>query len=148
MDAISVPSGSLTGVAERRREGQSLRAVLVDDERLALTRLAQMLEKRGGIELAGLFTKCSELLARFAALSVDVAFLDIQMPGMNGLELAHALRQMQPDLPIIFVTAYDHYAWDEFRLRDADYLMKPLTEQALDAAIKRIYACEEEEYRG
>lgn len=147
MDAISVPTGSLTEVTKRRREGQSLRAVLVDDERLAIARLAQMLEKREGIELAGQFTKCSELLAQFAALNVDVAFLDIQMPGMNGLEMAEVLRQMQPNLRIVFVTAYDHYALDEFRLKDVEYLMKPLNEQALDAAIERILA-REEEYRG
>jgi two-component SAPR family response regulator len=147
VDAISIPPGSLTGVTKRRREGQSLRAVLVDDERLAIARLAQMLEKCCDIELAGQFTKCSDLLGQFTALNVDVAFLDIQMPGMNGLELAEVLRQMQPDLRIVFVTAYDHYALDEFRLKDVYYLMKPLNEHALDAAIERILACEEE-YRG
>jgi len=118
--------------------GGTLRAVLVDDERLAIMRLARMLEKRGDVELVGMFTRCSELIGPFPEMDVDAAFLDIDMPGMSGLELAEVLLEIKPSLSIVFVTAHNHYAREELRVKDFDYLLKPLDAHALAAVIERI----------
>lgn len=115
-----------------------MRAVIVDDERLAVVRLQQILENRADVEIVGAFTRYSELLREFKRLRPDVAFLDIDMPGMNGLELAAALLEMDEDLEIVFITAYDQYALEAFRVNALDYLLKPVDESVLDHTVRRI----------
>lgn len=115
-----------------------MRAVIVDDERLAILRLEQILECRDDVEVVGAFTRYSELLSGFASLKPDVVFLDIDMPGMNGLELAASLNGMDEQLEVVFITAYDQYALEAFRVNAVDYLLKPVDEEALARTIERV----------
>ena len=111
----------------------TLRAYLVDDEAPALRRLARMLG--GRVELAGSSTDPARALAELDGGGVDVAFLDIHMPGMTGLELAARLR----DPPIIvFTTAYDQHALAAFAVNAVDYLLKPVREEDLERALAKV----------
>jgi two-component SAPR family response regulator len=115
-----------------------VKVVIVDDERLAIVRIQQIIESREEVEIVGAFTKQSQLLEEFPRLAPDVAFLDIDMPGMNGLELAASLLEMNGDLEIVFVTAYDQYALEAFRVNAIDYLLKPVDEDGLVNTLNRI----------
>ncbi|WP_186809820.1 response regulator [Paenibacillus polysaccharolyticus] len=115
-----------------------VRVVIVDDERLAIMRLQHILKGIEEVEVVGTYTNVSELLNDFPRLQPDAAFLDIDMPGMNGLELAANLQGMELDTEIVFITAYDQYALDAFRVNALDYLLKPVDEVALRDTIRRI----------
>lgn len=116
-----------------------MRVAIVDDERLAVLRIQQILEGREDIEVVGAFTKYTELLQEFTRLSPDAVFLDIDMPGMNGLELAASLLEIDEHLEIVFITAYDQFALEAFRVNAVDYLLKPVDEGSLGQTIKRIH---------
>ncbi|MBU5354685.1 response regulator [Paenibacillus barcinonensis] len=116
-----------------------MRVVIVDDERLAIMRLQHILEGIEEVEVVATYTNYSELLNDFPRLQPDAAFLDIDMPGMNGLELAANLQGMELDTEIVFITAYDQYALDAFRVNALDYLLKPVDEIALRNTIHRIF---------
>ena len=120
----------------------SLRAVVVDDEQLAREELCYMLEKMGDVEVlaqAGNGLEAVGIVERFAP---DVVFLDVQMPGLSGFEVAHRLIQSGTSPNIIFVTAFDKHAIEAFEVNAVDYLLKPVDgarlEQALEKARKRL----------
>src|SRR5271166_2114772 len=103
-----------------------LRAYLVDDEPLAIDRLARLLGRYEGLKIEGSATDPSAALAFLsspAGKAIDVLFLDIQMPGMSGFELLSRLDQ-QPF--VIFATAFDQYALRAFEVNSIDYLLKPV----------------------
>ena len=115
-----------------------IRAYLVDDERLALERLSRLLANMEEVTIAGTACDPAEAL-RFlsgdAARSVDVLFLDIQMPGMTGFELLSRL----PEQPlVIFTTAYDEYALRAFEVNSIDYLLKPIEPEQLERALRKL----------
>lgn len=116
-----------------------MRVVIVDDERLAVQRLAQILESRDDVEVVGAFTRYTDLLQEFTRLRPDAVFLDIDMPGMNGLELAAALIGLDEHLEVVFITAYDQYAVEAFRVNAVDYLLKPIDENSLARSIQRLH---------
>lgn len=115
-----------------------MKAVIIDDERLAVLRLQQILESWEEVEIVGAFTRYSDLLEEFPRLKPDVAFLDIDMPGINGLELASSLIELDEQVEIVFITAYNQYALDAFRVNAIDYLLKPIDEELLARTISRI----------
>jgi two-component system LytT family response regulator len=115
--------------------GVTLRAYLVDDELLALKRLNRLLQATGCIEVLGSTTAPATALKFLSSETVDVLFLDIQMPGMNGFELLARL-PVQP--MVIFTTAYDEYALRAFEVNSIDYLLKPVEPQQLDRALKKL----------
>lgn len=105
----------------------------VDDERLALADLTNALERacpEGQIFSFRSPTSALEAV-REGRIRPEVAFLDIQMRGWTGLQLAAQLREMLPDLEVVFVTAYPQYALDSYALHARGYLLKPVTEQAV-----------------
>jgi two-component system LytT family response regulator len=111
------------------------RAFLVDDEPLALRRLRRLLEGTGRVEVVGESTDPREALDTLRAGGLDAAFLDIQMPGMSGLELAAQL----PVPPwVVFVTAYDRYALRAFEVNAIDYLLKPVQPGVLARALDKL----------
>ena len=120
------------------REAALLRAFLVDDEQLAVERLQRLLAAFPEIEIAGAAT---DPFAAVAALSdpnsqpVDVLFLDIQMPGMNGFELLARLAN-QPF--VIFTTAFDQHALRAFETNAIDYLLKPIDTDHLERALNKL----------
>src|SRR5689334_6040291 len=102
-----------------------LRVILVDDEEPVLNLMERLLASNGNIEIAGKFTRPEDAISRIGTEQVDVVFLDIQMPGMNGLEAAEYLMEAAPEMDIVFVTAYNEYAIEAFELSAVDYLLKP-----------------------
>jgi two-component system LytT family response regulator len=120
---------------EMPMETALLRAYLVDDEPLAIERLGRLLERAGGLSIAGSATDPAQALNFLNHESIDVLFLDIQMPGMNGFELLSRLN-VQPF--VIFTTAYDEYALRAFEVNSIDYLMKPIDPSQLARALKKL----------
>lgn len=118
-----------------------MRAILVDDERLALRQLKKLLESRADdIEIIGMYADPTEVAPAVKELEPDVVFLDIHMPGMNGLELGEMLQGLQPSLNVVFVTGYDQYAVQAFELYALDYVMKPISANRLIKTMERIRA--------
>ena len=112
-----------------------LRAYIVDDERLAVQRLARLVEATGRVEIAGSTTDPEAALAYLRGHEVDVLFLDIQMPGLSGFEL---LEQLERPPLVIFTTAFDRYAIDAFAANSIDYLLKPIEPERLDRALDKL----------
>lgn len=112
-----------------------MRAVLVDDEPLALKRLRRMLAETELVEVEASFTDPEEAIARIEEDPPDVLFLDIQMPGMSGFELLSRLT-VQP--LVIFTTAYDQYALQAFEVNSIDYLLKPIETEKLARALGKL----------
>ncbi|GAA0381213.1 response regulator [Paenibacillus motobuensis] len=116
-----------------------MRAILVDDERLALRQLKQMLERDvDGVEVIAMFSNPNEVIDGVLRHRPDVVFLDIHMPGVNGLNLARQIQSNVPNTEIVFVTAYDQYAVQAFDLYALDYIMKPIQTNRLQQSIFRL----------
>jgi two-component system, LytTR family, response regulator len=113
-----------------------LRAYLVDDEPLAIERLTRLLSHFDGLSIAGYATDPAKALEFLnGAANVDILFLDIEMPGMNGFELLSRLA-IQPF--VIFTTAYDQYALRAFAVNSIDYLLKPVESEQLERALAKL----------
>jgi two-component system LytT family response regulator/two-component system response regulator LytT len=114
-----------------------LRAVLVDDEQLARDELGYLLGQVGGIEIIGQAGNGVEALNTIDRLHPDVVFLDVQMPGLTGFEVARRMLDAQAPSHIIFVTAYDRHAIEAFEVNAVDYLLKPVDPARLELALDR-----------
>lgn len=114
-----------------------MRALIVDDERLARRGVVLRLNKFKDIEIVGECSDGSSAVKKILELSPDVVFLDIQMPGMNGFEVLRALPK--ENLPnIIFLTAYEQHALRAFEVHALDYLLKPVDDERFAAAVDRV----------
>jgi two-component system LytT family response regulator/two-component system response regulator LytT len=114
-----------------------LRAVLVDDEQLARDELGYLLGQIGGVEVLGQAGNGIEALSAIERLRPDVVFLDVQMPGLTGFEVARRMVDAQAASHIIFVTAYDQHAIEAFEVNAVDYLLKPVDQARLEVALER-----------
>ena len=116
----------------------NLRAVVVDDEQLAREDLCFLLEQLGGIDVVGQAGNGVEGLATIETMAPEVVFLDVQMPGMSGFEVARRLLEKESASQIVFVTAYDQYAIEAFEVNAVDYLLKPIEQVRLEQALHRV----------
>src|SRR5215831_10848635 len=114
-----------------------LRTVLVDDEQLARDELSYLLSQIDGIDVVGQAGDGVEALAAIKRLQPDVVFLDIQMPGLTGFEVARRMIDHQLSSHIIFVTAFDQHAIEAFEVNAVDYLLKPVDPNRLEIALQR-----------
>jgi two-component system LytT family response regulator len=115
-----------------------MKALLVDDERLARNELRRLLAAFPDISVAGEAANAKQAREQLAALKPDLLFLDVQMPGETGMEL---LESLEPPVPqVIFTTAYDEFAVKAFELNALDYLLKPVDPARLAAAVDRLPA--------
>jgi two-component system response regulator LytT len=114
-----------------------LRAVVVDDEQLARDELGYLLGRIGGVEVIGQAGNGIEALTTIDQLQPDVVFLDVQMPGLTGFEVARRMVDKQTASHIIFVTAYDQHAIEAFEVNAVDYLLKPVDPSRLGIAVGR-----------
>ena len=112
-----------------------IRTLIVDDEQPARERLRQMLGVMDGLEVVGEAQDGEEAIQRVLELGPDLVFLDIQMPGLTGLEVVKALKPPRPK--IVFCTAYDQYALSAFEQQALDYLLKPVKRERLAQAVSR-----------
>jgi DNA-binding LytR/AlgR family response regulator len=119
-----------------------MRVILVDDELPALDELSYQLNKFEQIEIIAQFTDSIAALKEIERLEPDAVFLDIDMPILNGLNLATELLEQDKSLPIIFITAYNHYALQAFEVNAIDYIVKPVRlsrlQQTVDKLQKRV----------
>lgn len=112
-----------------------MRALIVDDERLARKELNTLLEEYDNIEIIGEAANADEAFEMINELSPDLLFLDIQMPGKTGFELL----EMLDDVPkVIFTTAYDEFALKAFEVNALDYLLKPIQDDRLRDSISKL----------
>ena len=116
--------------------GRAVRVVVVEDEPLALARLCDLLEEQPGVEVVARAASGREGLAAVAAHRPDAVFLDVEMPGMTGTELMHALREPRPD--VVFVTAYPQHAVEAFAGGAVHYLLKPVSRVGVAQALSRL----------
>src|SRR5580765_1141277 len=114
-----------------------LRTVLVDDEQLARDELSYLLGQIDGIEVIGQAGDGVEAFATIKRLQPDVVFLDVQMPGLTGFEVARRMIDDQLSSHIIFVTAFDQHAIEAFEVNAVDYLLKPVDPNRLETALRR-----------
>lgn len=114
--------------------------LVVDDEAPARDELAWLLERDPRIASVRSAGSAAEALRVLQEGGVDAVFLDIHMPGLSGLDLAQVLSNFKEPPPIVFVTAHDEHAVDAFDLRAVDYVLKPVREDRLAEAVRRLVA--------
>jgi DNA-binding LytR/AlgR family response regulator len=115
-----------------------MRVLAVDDELPALEDLVRLLEASPAVERVESAASAEEALVALAGGSaIDAVFLDVRMPGLDGLELARVLRRFEHPPAVVFVSAFDDAAVDAFELAAVDYLRKPVSRRRLDEAIQR-----------
>ena len=108
-----------------------MKAICVDDERLLMEDALSMCRWLDCIDEAHGFTRAEAALEFARENPVDIALLDIDMPGMNGLELAAELKKLRPEARVVFLTGYSEFAVEAFRLHASGYLLKPVSKEAL-----------------
>lgn len=114
-----------------------MRIIAVDDERLALEDFTDMCTSIGGIDDLKTFNNPVEALKYATHEKIDVAFLDIEMPVIKGIDLAKSLHDIDPDIRVIFLTGFSEYALDAFSVDAVDYLMKPFSAEMLERALEK-----------
>src|SRR5712671_2853630 len=116
----------------------TISALLVDDEQLAREELSYLLKEFADIEVLASAKNGLEAIKLIEQLEPDVVFLDVHMPGLDGLGVIQKLREKNIPLPhFILATAYDQYALEAFRLEALDYLLKPVDRDRLTLSIDR-----------
>ncbi len=118
--------------------GTPLTALVIDDERPALDELSYLLGRDARIGEVHACDSATDALRLIQEREVDVVFLDIQMPGLGGLDLAQVLARFRNPPPVVFVTAHEAHAVEAFDLHAVDYVLKPVREERLAEAVRRV----------
>jgi DNA-binding LytR/AlgR family response regulator len=121
-----------------RQESHRLRVLVVDDERPALDDLAWLLERDPRVGTVVTSDSAAEALRILQEQAVDAVFMDIRMPGLTGLDLARVLSRFRSPPPVVFVTAFEDHAVDAFELNAVDYVLKPVRDDRLTEAVRRV----------
>jgi two-component system, LytTR family, response regulator len=119
-----------------------MRVVIIDDERLACEELKSVLKNYPNYQIVGEARNGQEGLALIESTDPDLVFCDVQMPGMTGFEMLSKLETMPR---VVFVTAYDEFAIDAFKVKAIDYVLKPIDPERFRETIEKINASEEED---
>lgn len=119
-------------------ENLALRGIIVDDDDLILDILETMVLDTGLLEIRGKFTNPLLALEQIQKEELEVIFLDIQMPDINGLELAEKILQLKHQVQIVFITAHSEYAVEAFEVNALDYLLKPVSKNRLLKTLSRL----------
>lgn len=115
-----------------------IRTILVDDEELSIKRLKKILTECGGLEICNTFSNSLEAYEYIKENNIDVAFLDIAMPDVDGMTFLDMLRDIDSNIDVVFVTGYDEHAVKAFELNALDYLMKPVTLERMQNTLDKI----------
>ena len=113
-----------------------MKILLVDDEELQLIRLENACKKV--MPDSEFFSFTNPIKVMESNINFDLAFLDIEMPGLNGIQLAKKLKSINPKIKIIFVTAYNNYALDAYRVHASGYITKPVNENKIKVEIDEL----------
>src|ERR1700680_2869969 len=120
------------------RATSTISAIIVDDEQLASDELAFLLKDFPDIEVIATGRNGLEAVKLIESMEPELVFLDVQMPGLDGLNVIQKLRERQVPLPhFVLATAYDQYALEAFRLEALDYLLKPVEKERLELTVER-----------
>jgi len=123
----------------RDRATATLTTIVVDDEQLACDELSYLLKDFPEVELVATGSNGLQALEMIQQLEPDLVFLDVHMPGLDGMGVVRQLREKDVELPyFIFVTAYDQYAVEAFRLKAMDYLLKPVDKGRLAETLEHV----------
>jgi DNA-binding LytR/AlgR family response regulator len=123
-----------------------LRVLVIDDERPALDEITFLLESDHRVAEVHATDSPTEGLRLLQQLEVDAVFLDVQMPGLTGIELAQVLSRFKTPPVAVFVTAHDQHAVDAFELNAVDYVLKPVREERIAEAVRRVLAATRTEH--
>lgn len=115
-----------------------MRAVIIDDEKNAAMQLYSLVEDYPAITVVNIFTDPCEGLRWLIKESIDLLFLDIDMPNISGIYIAELLSELQPEIKICFVTAFDDFAIKAFEINALDYILKPCTKERLNSCISKL----------
>ncbi len=115
-----------------------MRVLLVDDEPLAIERMRVALAEIRDVEVVGSAGDGEAAAEQIAALNPELVLLDVQMPGLNGMELARRLGDAQNRPDLVFITAFNDFAMEAFEVEAVDYLLKPVGFERLRMAIDRV----------
>jgi len=122
----------------RERATATLSTIVVDDEQLACDELSYLLKDFPEIDVIATGSNGLEAIELIGKMEPDLVFLDVNMPGLDGMGVVRLLREKGIELPhVIFVTAYDQYAVEAFRLEALDYLLKPVDKVRLAESVER-----------
>lgn len=121
-----------------------MRTIIIDDERLARAELQKMLRSIPGIDIVDEASNAEEAIEKIASHQPDLIFLDIQMPGKTGFEM---LTELEWVPRVIFTTAFDEYALKAFEVNALDYLLKPIDQKRLEAAVRKIGTADTKEQK-
>lgn len=115
-----------------------IKVLLVDDELPALREMEFLLKGHEGMHVVGTCQTAQEAKQKVRELSPDCVFLDIGLPGVEGLELAEAIGELKPGVNIVFVTAYSDYALEAFKVHPLDYIVKPVDEKRFQLTVEHL----------
>ncbi len=115
-----------------------MRTIIVDDEVLMIRRFVRLSENIPDINIVGQFDNAASAIQYARCHPIDLAFLDVAMPIMDGIELAKELRTIRPDILIVFITAYDKYVWDFNKIGGDYYILKPYDLNTIEMVMERI----------
>jgi len=116
-----------------------VKIVIADDEPGILLLLRSILSELEGALVVGATENANDAIKVVREQSPDLAFLDIELPDMKGIELSEKLREMKPDIFIVFITAHQEYSLDAFKLYASDYILKPIDQERVKSTFRRIY---------
>ncbi|NLO09619.1 MAG: response regulator transcription factor [Clostridiales bacterium] len=115
-----------------------MKIMIVDDEQLVLDNLKYILKQFSEIEIVYETTNSLDAVEQLGKLYIDAIFVDIAMPNVNGMEMAEKAYNINPNIKTVFITAYDIYALDAFRVNAFDYILKPVTTSKLKRTIDKL----------
>ncbi|OEH92975.1 response regulator [Bacillus solimangrovi] len=115
-----------------------LKVMIVEDEQPTLEMMNMLISQQPQLEITGSFTSPIKALEMFTVIRPDVVFLDVEMPEMNGIQLAERMVQIDQDIQIVFTTAYEQYAVQAFRVYAVDYLVKFVTSEDISRVTTRL----------
>lgn len=115
-----------------------IKIIIADDEPGVVLLLHSILSELEGAQVVGTAENANDIMNLVKEQSPDLAFLDIELPDMKGIELAGKLREMNPDIFIVFITAYQEYSLQAFKLYASDYILKPIDPERVKTTFRHI----------
>lgn len=119
------------------QRNQALNVLIVDDEKPARDEMTFLLQKVPEITIVDRASSGEQAISMIKKLKPDLIFLDVEMPEINGFQVAERIQEMGPSPGIIFITAYDKYALQAFEIRAVDYILKPIELDRLQRSIEK-----------
>jgi len=115
-----------------------IKSIIVDDEQFTLDEIRDTIKGFNELEVVEATTNPNKALEIIKKHNIQLAFLDIEMQGISGISLAEKMIEIKPNIEVVFITAYDNYAYDAFEANAIDYVLKPIRVERLEKTIKKV----------